>query len=63
MANIDVVPKSRSNTWLWIVIAIVVIALLFWAFAARSSASELHGQQSTDTVAGLQVSSAVWSAV
>jgi len=36
MADIDVVPKHRSNTWLWIVLAIIVIALIIWAFAGRS---------------------------
>ncbi len=36
MADIDVVPKHRSYTWLWIVIAIVVLALIIWALAGRS---------------------------
>ena len=36
MADIDVVPKHRSNLWLWIVLAIVVIAVLWWAFAGRT---------------------------
>jgi hypothetical protein len=36
MADIDVVPKHRSNTWLWIVLAIIVVNFLFWAFAGRS---------------------------
>jgi hypothetical protein len=35
MADIDVVPKQRSNTWLWIVLAIVAIAVLVWLLAAR----------------------------
>jgi hypothetical protein len=39
MADIDVVPKHRSNTWLWIVLAIVVIAVLIWAFAGRTHAA------------------------
>jgi hypothetical protein len=30
VADIDIVPKKRSSTWMWIVLAIVVIALLFW---------------------------------
>ena len=43
MADIDVVPKHRSNAWLWIVLAIVVIALLIWAFAGRThTAAELQ---------------------
>jgi hypothetical protein len=33
MADIDIVPKRRTGSaWLWIVIAIVVIALLWLAF-------------------------------
>jgi bacteriorhodopsin len=33
MADIDIVPKRRTGTaWLWIVIAIVVVALLWLAF-------------------------------
>ncbi len=36
MADIDVVPKHRSLTWLWLVIAIIVVALIIWAIAAHS---------------------------
>jgi hypothetical protein len=39
MADIDVVPKHHSNMWLWIVLAIVVVAILFWAFAGRTHAA------------------------
>ena len=39
MADIDVVPKHRSNTWVWIVLAIVVIGVLIWAFAGRTQAA------------------------
>lgn len=39
MADIDVVPKHHSNLWLWIVLAIVVLAILFWAFAGRTHAA------------------------
>jgi hypothetical protein len=32
MADIDIVPKRRSgNLWLWIVIAIIVVAALWFA--------------------------------
>jgi bacteriorhodopsin len=38
MADLDVVPKHRSNlTWLWILIALVVIAALWFAFSGRTS--------------------------
>jgi hypothetical protein len=33
MADIDVVPKRRSYTWLWVLLAVIVIAALIWAFA------------------------------
>jgi len=36
MADIDVVPKSKTNVWLWI-IAAIVIALIVWAVMARMS--------------------------
>lgn len=35
MAEIDVVPKNRSNSWLWIVAAVIIVALLIWAFTGR----------------------------
>jgi hypothetical protein len=39
MADIDVVPKHRSYAWVWILLAIAVIALLIWAFAGRNPAA------------------------
>ena len=37
MADIDVVPKQRSLTWLWVLVAAaIVIALLIWVFAGRT---------------------------
>jgi hypothetical protein len=44
MANIDVVPKHRSNAWLWIVVAIIAIALGIWAITGRSQAPAPVGQ-------------------
>jgi len=35
MADIDVVPKSRSNVWLWVILAIIVIAAA-WFFFGRN---------------------------
>jgi bacteriorhodopsin len=29
MADIDVVPKRRTNMWLWIVLAVIVALVLF----------------------------------
>jgi uncharacterized membrane-anchored protein len=40
MADIDVVPKQRSNTtWVWVLLAIALIAVLIWAFMARTPAA------------------------
>jgi hypothetical protein len=54
MADIDVVPKHHSNMWLWIVLAIVVIAVLFWAFAGRTHAAA----RSSSAPAGLVANAA-----
>jgi len=39
MADIDVVPKRRSSTWVWILAAIVIIAVIAWAVMGRRDAS------------------------
>jgi len=31
MADIDVVPKRRSLSWVWILAAIVIVAVILWA--------------------------------
>jgi hypothetical protein len=53
MADIDVVPKHRSNAWVWWVIAIVILLLiLWWAFSSRMPASpttSLHNGASAVT--------------
>ena len=33
MADIDIVPKRHSSTWMWVVLAIVVIGLIWWMTA------------------------------
>jgi bacteriorhodopsin len=38
MADIDVVPKRRTSVWLWVILAIVVIAILWIAMGNRSGA-------------------------
>jgi bacteriorhodopsin len=38
MADIDVVPKRRTSVWLWVILAIVVIAILWVAMGSRSGA-------------------------
>jgi len=39
MADIDVVPKHGTRVWVWILLAIVVVAVLFWALAGRTHAA------------------------
>jgi hypothetical protein len=36
MADIDVVPKHRSNTWLWIVLIVAIALVVIWMFASRT---------------------------
>ena len=33
MADIDIVPRMRSSTWLWVVLALIVLAVIFWLVA------------------------------
>jgi bacteriorhodopsin len=35
MADIDVVPKHRHYTWLWVLLAVIVIAAVILLFAGR----------------------------
>jgi hypothetical protein len=30
MADIDIVPKRRSNTWMWLLLAILIIGSIAW---------------------------------
>jgi hypothetical protein len=39
MADIDVVKKS-SNTWIWLVLALVVVALFIWFAMSRGDAPQ-----------------------
>jgi hypothetical protein len=38
MADIDVVPKRKTNVWIWIVLAIVVLAVLWMMLGGRNTA-------------------------
>ncbi len=42
MADIDIVPKHRSYVWLWIIIAIIIVAIV-WFLVSRSGASGSPG--------------------
>ena len=58
MADIDVVPKGRSTTWLWILLALVIVAVLLVAvFASRADASAML-QQFDPTIQAL--TSTMW---
>lgn len=57
MADIDIVPKQRSYLWLWIVLALVVLAVLWYAFAGDRGASRVgQAQGGTGAVAHLAAS-------
>ncbi len=43
MADIDIVPKHRSYLWLWIVVAIIIIAIVWWALASGGHAGNRTG--------------------
>ncbi len=42
MADIDIVPKHRSYVWLWIIIAIIIVAIV-WFLVSRSGTSGAPG--------------------
>jgi hypothetical protein len=44
MADIDVVPKGRTTTWLWLLATLDLAALLMVVFAGRADASTMLGQ-------------------
>jgi drug/metabolite transporter superfamily protein YnfA len=39
MADIDVVPKNKSRTWMWLILAVVIVGLLVWAMTGRTDAA------------------------
>jgi len=47
MADIDVVPKHHNMTWLWIVIAAVVVLALWWALSRQGTTTSQTGQLMT----------------
>jgi len=38
MADIDIVPKRRTGSWVWILVAVVVLALILWMMMSRGNA-------------------------
>lgn len=58
MADIDIVPKQRSNTWVWIVLAVVVILALYFLFgrsSGRTMTGALHVPAAIDAPASMDV--------
>jgi len=50
VADIDVVPKRRTNMWVWIILAIVIVAILWIALGSRPATTRtgrvIHGSAS-----------------
>lgn len=56
MADIDVVPKKGSNIWLWVIAAIVILAIIWAVLGGRSRAprtGELRGEIPVTAVAAV----------
>jgi hypothetical protein len=54
MADIDVVPKRHTTTWLWVILALIVVAVVLFMLFARGGdqmrpVSELIGPSLTLT--------------
>jgi hypothetical protein len=43
MADIDVVPKRSTNLWLWIILAIALLAIM-WAVMSNGASETRVGQ-------------------
>jgi len=52
MADIDVVPKRGTKTWVWIALALVIIAILWMVLGRRSAATSgrIHDREHTGAV-------------
>ena len=50
MADIDVVPKHRSYTWLWIVLAIVAVVIIWMMMRGNSSPTNTGSVRPIDRV-------------
>jgi hypothetical protein len=38
MADIDIVPKHRSRTWLWVLLAIAAVLVVMWLITSGGTA-------------------------
>ena len=60
MADIDIVRKERSNLWLWIVLAVVVLLALYFLFGmggtdVQNGAIPQHGPLAESLATALPV--------
>ncbi len=47
MAQIQIEERRRGLGWLWAIIAIVILALIVWYFAAGNDASDVNDTPTT----------------
>jgi len=40
MADIDVVPKRKTSIWIWLLVALAVIAILWVVFGSRATSRQ-----------------------
>jgi hypothetical protein len=50
MADIDVVPKRKTSAWVWLLLALAIIAVL-WFVMGRTPAAERVGRSGTEVPA------------
>ena len=53
MADIDVVPKRRTNAWVWILLALVILAVLMMLLIAGRADGSTTVQQLDLTISPL----------
>lgn len=39
MADIDIVPKRGTSVWLWVILALLVLAVLWWFMSGEPAPS------------------------
>ena len=60
MANIDVVPKKKTNAWLWWIVAAIIIAVILFVLLGGSfgAANEVGELLNAPTIASASVRTA-----
>jgi hypothetical protein len=46
MADIDIVPKREAGSWMWVLLAFVLLALVLWMVMAGGDAARRNGVSS-----------------